>query len=59
MILFWDQTGPLLRYQNGVLEIEDLNPEIKTSWRMSRLEMLITGLRFIVAGIGAFSSRRG
>jgi hypothetical protein len=49
MTLFWHSTGPLLRYANGLLTIEDLNPEIKTTWRMSRTEMLKTALRFLIA----------
>jgi hypothetical protein len=51
MTLFWHQTGPLLRYQAGMLEVEDLNPELKTKWTMSRAEMLLLGWRCIVAGL--------
>lgn len=51
MTLYWDHTGPLLRYQDGVLEIEDLNPDMKTQWRMSRKEMLILGFRCITAAL--------
>lgn len=51
MTLFWHQTGPLLRYEKGLLEIEDLNPQMKTRWRMSRTEMLLTGLKFVWASI--------
>ena len=38
--LFYDPCGPLVRYGNGVLQIQDLNPEVRTQWRMSRLELL-------------------
>lgn len=51
MTLFWHQTGPLLRYENGLLEVEDLNPHIQTRWRMSRYEMLVTGLKFVLAAL--------
>jgi hypothetical protein len=51
MTLFWDQTGPLLKYQNGLLHVEDLNPQVKTQWRMSRKEMLKLGWRCIVAAL--------
>jgi hypothetical protein len=51
MTLFWHQTGPLLRYVEGALEIEDLNPEIKTRWRMSRAEMFRLGCRCLLAAI--------
>jgi hypothetical protein len=53
MTLFWHQTGPLLKYVEGTLFIEDLNPEIKTRWRMSRIEMLRLGWRCIYAALGA------
>lgn len=51
MTLFFDQAGPLIRYRNGILHIEDLNPEMKTRWRMSRWEMFSLGLRFILASV--------
>lgn len=47
----WCSTGPLLRYKAGVLEIEDLNPEMKTYWRMTRLEILKLGLCCLLAAI--------
>jgi hypothetical protein len=53
MTLFWNPTGPLMRYDaDGVLHIEDLNPDFKTKWRMSRMEMLALGWRCIMAGLG-------
>lgn len=52
MTLFMDFAGPLVKYQDGTLHIEDLNPEIKTKWRMSRLEMLTFGFRCISAALG-------
>lgn len=33
-------TGPLIKYGDGILYVEDLNPEMKTKWRMSRMDML-------------------
>jgi len=51
MTLFWDHTGPLLKYQNDLLWVKDLNPEIETCWRMSRRERLLTGLRFIFSAL--------
>jgi hypothetical protein len=51
MTLFWDQTGPLMRYADGILHIEDLNPEFKTKWRMSRWEMFRLGWRCIRAAL--------
>ena len=50
MTLFWNEAGPLLKYEKGILHIEDLNPELKTKWRMSRWEMIKVGLQFIRAG---------
>lgn len=51
MTIFSDNSGPLMQYANGALVIEDLNPQMKTTWAMSRMEMLIVGLRFIKAAI--------
>lgn len=51
MTLFWHQTGPLMKFENGMLHVEDLNPEVKTRWRMSRLEMLHLGWRCLVAAV--------
>ena len=51
MTLFWHPSGPLMEYDYGILNIEDLNPEMKTSWRMSRWEMLTLGWRCFVAAI--------
>jgi hypothetical protein len=51
MTLFWHPTGPRLQYIAGVLHVEDLNPEIKTAWRMSRAEMFRLGWRCITAAI--------
>lgn len=47
--LYFDQTGPMLRYGNGLLHVADLNPEVETRWRMSRWEMFVCGLRFALA----------
>ncbi len=51
MTIFWCSTGPLLRYENGALTIEDLNPSLKTTWVLSRKEMLRIGWRFIMAAV--------
>lgn len=51
MTLYWNHVGPLMRYESGLLRIEDLNPDVKTQWRMSRMEMLGLGWRCIVAGL--------
>jgi hypothetical protein len=49
--LFWHPTGPRLEYQDGILHVEDLNPQIKTQWRMSRAEMIGLGWRCIIAAL--------
>jgi len=49
MTLFWHPSGPLMKFSNGILMIEDLNPQVSTKWRMTRFERLKTGLRFIMA----------
>ena len=49
--LFWHPAGPLVKYGDGLLYIEDLNPQIETRWRMSRLEMLRLGLRCLIVAV--------
>jgi hypothetical protein len=49
--LFWHQSGPLMKYDGCTLLIEDLNPESRTRWSMSRSEMLKLGWRCIVAAL--------
>ena len=49
MIIFWHPTGPLVKYSEGILHMSTLNPDLQISWRMSRGEMLLSGLRFILA----------
>lgn len=51
MTLFWHCTGPLMRYVDGFLHVEALNPEVKTKWRMSRMEMLGLGWKCVVAAM--------
>jgi hypothetical protein len=51
MTLFYVPSGPLVRYGKGILQIQNLNPEIKTQWRMSRLEMLSFGMRVLYAAL--------
>ena len=53
MTLFFHNSGPLLRYKSGTLEISDLNPELHTRWAVSRWDMLRLGLRCIVASFRA------
>jgi hypothetical protein len=59
MILFYDHSGPRLEYIppqrkqplpiHGILKVEDLNPQIKAEWRISRGELFKIGLRCLVA----------
>ena len=50
-MLFFDPCGPMVRYSvvGKCLEVSNLNPQVLTAWRMSRWEMLVFGLRCIVA----------
>ena len=45
MTLFCDKTGPLLRYERGALRIEDLNPDIRTSWALNRWQFFKIGIK--------------
>lgn len=48
--LFFDPSGPLVQYSpEGMLHVADLNPEVKTKWRMSRWELFAFGWRCLVA----------
>ncbi len=38
-VLYWHPAGLKLCYTNGMLEVANLNPEVKTAWVMSRWEM--------------------
>lgn len=49
MVLYSDQSGPLIKYESNVLQIEDLNPEMMVCWRLSRWEMFVFGLRAVLA----------
>lgn len=51
MTLFWDQTGPLIKYSSGALVIEDLNPENSICFRMSRWELIRLGLWCLLGAI--------
>lgn len=53
MTLFWDPTGPLLRYELGYLEIHDLNPEHKVHWKVSRWELTKIALKALLAAVFA------
>lgn len=53
MTIYWHPTGPLIYFTGTTMGIEDLNPEAKMRWRMSRTEMLRIGWRCIVAAITA------
>lgn len=44
--------GPLIYYTGGTFGVEDLNPEAKLRWRVSRLEMFRLGWRCITASLG-------
>jgi hypothetical protein len=51
MTLIWMPEGPMIKYSNSFIEIEDLNPEVKMRWRMSRTEMARLGWRCLLAAI--------
>lgn len=51
--LFWHPTGPRLIYSGGMLHVSDLNPQVETRWRMSRIELVRLGLRCVRAAISS------
>jgi hypothetical protein len=51
-MLFWHPAGLKIHYEQGMfLHIEDLNPEAKIQFRMSRGEMFHLGFRCILAAL--------
>lgn len=51
-LIYMHPTGPMMRVDsNHVLHIEDLNPEIKTRWRMSRWELVSIGWGLIMSAV--------
>jgi hypothetical protein len=55
MTLFWHPTGPLLRYEAGLLHVEDLNPHVQTKWRMSRWAMAKLAWCCLLAALRRYS----
>lgn len=51
MTLFFCNSGPLIKYNSDCLYIEDLNPEQKMRWRVTKWELIVMGFKFIIAGI--------
>ena len=49
MTIFWAPWGPLMKWVDGALHIEDLNPELKTKWVLTRLERAKIGARFLLS----------
>lgn len=53
MKLFSDPTGPLIYYSGDTFGVEDLNPEAKMRWRMSRWEIFKLGCKCIWSSIAS------
>lgn len=51
--IYFNEAGPLVEFDGEILWIEDLNPHVKTKWRMSRIEMAVFGMRAIWSAISA------
>jgi hypothetical protein len=50
-IIFSHMAGPLVQWDGEFLHVEDLNPQIQTSWRMSRGELLGLGWKAMKAAV--------
>jgi hypothetical protein len=48
-VIFWRPEGPLIRYVDGALCLEDLNPETKMKWLITAEELREIGGEFIKA----------
>jgi hypothetical protein len=51
MTLFRDKTGPMIKYEYGVMHIRDLNPEHNMTWRMTRMDMFRLGFKCLLASL--------
>lgn len=51
MTIFWKEWGPAVRWNGRALTIEDLNPEVKMTWVITRIELFTFGLRMIAAAL--------
>ncbi len=51
--LFWDPTGPLIRYSpdSDTLRVDDLNPETHISFQILPYELFVIGLKCIWAAL--------
>lgn len=49
--IFFDNTGPLIKYGNGILGMSDLNPDTTICWRVSRWEMVKLGFKAIAVAL--------
>jgi hypothetical protein len=58
IVLFFCSSGPLLRYQDRTLHIDDLNPEAHMTWRMSTGELFRLGSRCMLAAIHVWWNTR-
>ena len=52
-LIFWDRSGPLINYDGDTLRIEDLNPQVKLTWAMSRSELARLAFRALWAAVTA------
>ncbi len=48
--IYWKPAGTETG-KGRIVRFEDLNPEIKTQWRMSRLERLAAGFRLMISSL--------
>jgi hypothetical protein len=51
MMIYYHKTGPQIGYRDGVLFIDDLNPQMRFRWMIGRKEMLTIAWRCFVAAI--------
>jgi hypothetical protein len=53
--LFFDNSGPMIQYQregsDGLLLVDDLNPEAHISFRLAPRELLLFGIKCVWAAV--------
>jgi hypothetical protein len=51
VILFWASWGPMISYRRGTFAVEDLNPQARIKFNLTRGEVWRMGWRCIWASI--------
>jgi hypothetical protein len=51
MVIFFANSGPMISYVDGMLQVDDLNPEAKIKFVMSRGERLRAAAKMFLSAV--------